>query len=103
MFRRFTDYLTQCDALNLATRNGHQDVTRLFYDHEVAVNNTITLEPPCLISKDETMENANKRVKVFPNLLAPITLSDTIPVGTHWTYTGIRLSRDSDSSIVPRR
>ena len=55
----------QCDTLNLATRNGLQDVTRLFYDHEVAVNDTITLEPPCLISKDETMENVDKRVKVY--------------------------------------
>lgn len=56
--------LLQCDALTIATRNAYQDIARLFYDHEVAVNETITLEPPCLISKDEVLENADKRVQV---------------------------------------
>jgi len=37
----------QCDALNLAIRNGHQDMTRLVYDHEVALNDTITTALRC--------------------------------------------------------
>ncbi|KAF8578177.1 hypothetical protein K439DRAFT_1621530 [Ramaria rubella] len=39
------------------------DVTRLFYDHEVSVNDTITLEPPCLVVKDDAMESTDKKVQ----------------------------------------
>ena len=101
--RHMAYMLLECDALNLATRNGHQDVTRLFYDHEVAVNDMITLEPPCLIAKDESMENSDKRVKVCFRLLVPVSITDRPAVGAHWAYAGAGLPRNSDPSIFPRR
>jgi hypothetical protein len=70
--KAFINYFLQCDSLNMATRNGHHDVTRLFYEHEVAVNATISLEPPCLISIDLAKERTDKRVQVCVDFLMHI-------------------------------
>ncbi|KIJ55854.1 hypothetical protein M422DRAFT_41710 [Sphaerobolus stellatus SS14] len=57
-----------CDALHHATRNGIQDVTRLLYDHELAVNDTITHQPPCLIARDERGDAKVQWARIIHNL-----------------------------------
>ncbi|KIJ45341.1 hypothetical protein M422DRAFT_46803 [Sphaerobolus stellatus SS14] len=57
-----------CDTLHHATRNGIHDVTRLLYDHELAVNDTITHQPPCLISRDERGDAKVQWARITHNL-----------------------------------